>query len=153
MYPFELDHICSYSATLDPNLEVIGPTPEGVRVNLYITGGEVTGPKLNGKLRPVGADWLTIRTDGVAILNVRTTIETHDQALLYLVYQGVADLGEDGYQKFLDGEPPLQFPLRCAPRFITSHPEYLWVNRLQCLNIGEGDLGKSTASYDVYAIQ
>jgi hypothetical protein len=53
-------------------------------VNLYVTGGKVQGPKVNGKLLPVGGDWLTIRTDGVGILDVRATIETHDAALIYL---------------------------------------------------------------------
>ena len=75
MYPYELEHICSYKAGLNPEFEVIGPTPEGLRVNLYITGGEVTGPKLQGQVLPVGADWLTIRPDGVALLNVRTNDE------------------------------------------------------------------------------
>ncbi|MEM8563866.1 MAG: DUF3237 family protein, partial [Pseudomonadota bacterium] len=71
MYPYELEHIFSYRASLNPEFEVIGPTPEGLRVNIYVTGGEVTGPKLQGSIRPVGADWLTIRPDGVAVLNVR----------------------------------------------------------------------------------
>ena len=68
-------------------------------MNLHITGGELTGPKVHGKLRPVGADWLTIRTDGVSILDVRATIETQDEALIYSSYTGVGDLGEDGYDK------------------------------------------------------
>ena len=75
-------------------------------MNLHITGGELTGPKVHGKLRPVGADWLTIRTDGVGILDVRATIETQDEALIYSSYTGVGDLGEDGYDKFLQGDPP-----------------------------------------------
>jgi hypothetical protein len=43
-------------------------------VTFYCKGGEVTGPKLNGRCRAVGGDWLTIRTDGVAVLDVRTTL-------------------------------------------------------------------------------
>jgi hypothetical protein len=70
MFEYRLDHIMSYNAKLaDP--EVIGPLPEGLRVNVYVTSGEVTGPKVSGKLRPVGGDWLTIRSDGVGILDVR----------------------------------------------------------------------------------
>ena len=60
--------------TLNPP-EVIGPVPEGIRVNLYITGGEVTGRKVRGKLRPVGGDWLTIRRDGVAILTCTSQLK------------------------------------------------------------------------------
>jgi len=152
MYPYKLDHIFSFKAGLNPDFEVIGPTPEGLRVNFYITGGEVTGPRVQGQCLPVGADWLTIRPDGVAILDVRTTIKTHDDALIYMTYQGVADLGEEGYQQFLDGNPAMKFPIHTAPRFLTSHESYLWINRLQCIKIGEGDLTGPMAAYDVYAL-
>ena len=151
MYEYKMEHIFSYKATLAP-AEVIGPTPEGLRVNFYVTGGEIDGPRLKGKLLPVGADWLIIRPDGIAILDVRATIETHDGALLYMTYSGVAELGEDGHQRFLDGNPTMQFPIRAVPRFVTAHPDYLWLNRLQCVNIGEGDLEASYAAYDVYAL-
>jgi len=58
VFDYSLEHIFSYTATLSPP-EVIGPLPEGVRVNFYVTGGEVKGPKVYGKFRPVGADWLS----------------------------------------------------------------------------------------------
>lgn len=153
MYPYELEHIFSYRASLNPEFEVIGPTPEGLRVNIYVTGGEVTGPKLQGSIRPVGADWLTIRPDGVAVLNVRATVESHDGALIYMTYTGVAELGENGYQGFLDGDPVLKFPIHTVPRLVTSHSDYLWANRLQYVGIGEGDLTEPMAAYDVYALR
>jgi hypothetical protein len=63
MIEYRLEHIMSYTAKLTEP-EVIGPLPEGIRVNICVTGGEISGPRLSGKLRPVGADWLTIRRDG-----------------------------------------------------------------------------------------
>ena len=152
MYPCKLEHIFSYRAGLNPEFEVIGPTPEGLRVNIYVTGGEVTGPKLQGEFLPVGADWLTIRPDGVALLDVRATIKTNDDAFIYVAYQGLADLGEDGHRRFLDGDPVTKFQIHAAPRFLTSHEDYLWINRLQCINVGEGDLTAPMAAYDVYAL-
>jgi hypothetical protein len=98
-----MDLACSYSASLRPP-EIIGPVGEGIRVNFYVAGGEMTGPLVRGRVRPVGADWLTIRRDGVAILDVRATFESYDGALLYVAYSGITDLGEDGYQRFLDGQ-------------------------------------------------
>ena len=154
MIDYRLEHIFSYTATLEPSLEVIGPVHEGFRANAYISGGEVSGPKLRGKLRPVGADWLTVRTDGVGILDVRATIETHDGALIYVTYTGVLDLGEDGYQKFSRGElPPSGTPIRMSPRCCTSHPDYQWLTRLHCLGIGEAFLERSEVRYDVYAVR
>ena len=122
-------------------------------MNFYVSGGDCRGPRLNGRFLPVGADWLTLRQDGIALLDVRATLETDDGALIYIAYNGVADLGEDGYQRFLDGDPVTRFTIRAVPRFITSHPDYLWLNRLQCVNIGEGNLDESFAAYDVYALR
>ena len=95
MFEYRLEHILSYTGQLaEP--EVIGEVAEGIRVNFYFTGGTVSGPRVNGKLRPVGADWLLLRRDGIAILDIRTTAETDDGALLYITYPGTLDLGENG---------------------------------------------------------
>jgi hypothetical protein len=152
MLEYNLEHICSYTAQLQPP-EVIGPVSEGIRANFYITSGEVTGPHLRGIIRPSGGDWLTIRTDGVGVLDVRLTIETHDGGLVYLFYTGVADLGEDGYEKFLRGELPPTGQLRAAARTQTAHPAYIWLNRLQLLNIGEVDSARLAVRYDLYAVR
>ena len=90
----------------------------------------------------------------MAILDVRATIETrNDEALIHVSYSGVGDLGEDGYERFLRGDLPGSVPLRVVPRFLTAHPDYRWLNRLQCLGIGEVDLERSEVSYDVYAVR
>ena len=115
----------------------------------YILGGEVTGPRVSGNLRPVGGDWLTIRKDGVAILDVRTTVETHDGALIDLSYWGVLDMGDDGYEQFLQGRPPASgTAIRMSARLSASHPGYLWLNRLHCLGIGQAYLKRSEVAYD-----
>lgn len=152
-YGYRLEHIFSFGAALESPPEAIGPVAEGVRVNFYSQGGDVTGPKLQGRCRPVGGDWLTVRRDGVSILDVRTTLESHDGALIAISYTGVGDLGEDGYQRFLDGNLPARLALHVTPRFQTAHPAYLWLNRIQCLGIGEVDMERSYVSYDVYAVR
>ena len=152
MIDYRLEHLFSYNAFL--TTEVIGPVAEGVRVNFYVTGGEISGPKLRGKLHPVGGDWLTLRTDGVGILDVRATLEAEDGALIYTSYSGVADLGEDGYRRFLGGDPPPSgLPLRVVPRYQTAAPAYAWLNRLQCLGVGEAFLERGEVRYDVYAVR
>lgn len=153
MIDYSMEHLFSFNATLDPP-EVIGPTPEGLRLNVYVTGGSVSGPKLNGKLRPVGADWLTIRLDGVAILDVRATIEADDGALIYVTYSGIMDLGEDGYDKMLNGEPvPSGVAIRISPFCRTSDAKYLWMNRTHCIGIGQAFIERGEVIYDVYAVR
>jgi hypothetical protein len=152
MLAYQLEHICSYRAQLN-SPEVLGAMPGGVRVNFTITGGEVTGPKLKGSVHPVGADFFTLRPDGVGILDVRACFKTHDGAMIDVAYQGVGDLGEDGYNKFLAGDVPPKLQLRTAPRMTCAHPDYLWVNRLQCMSVGYIDMQTVEVFYDVYALR
>jgi hypothetical protein len=72
MFEYKMDHIMSYNATLaEP--EIIGEVPEGLRANFYVTGGTISGPKVFGKFRLAGGDWLLLRRDGVAILDIKAT--------------------------------------------------------------------------------
>ena len=148
----QLEHIFSYWTTLAPP-EVIGPTPDGLRLNVYHCGGEVTGPKLRGRFRPVGGDWLLVRSDGVGLLDVRGTMELEDGALVYTSFGGVADLGPDGYNLALKGEFPNRVEVRVVPRYHTSHLAYLWLNRLQCVGAGVADVEHLKISYDIYALR
>jgi hypothetical protein len=77
----DLEYLFSYRATLAPP-EVIGPIAEGIRINFYVTAGEVSGPKMRGRLRTVGGDWLLLRPDGVGLLDVRATMELDNGALI-----------------------------------------------------------------------
>jgi hypothetical protein len=146
-----IEHVCTYSAGLHPP-EVIGPVPEGIRANFYISGGPVSGPRLRGRMRAVGADCFLMRADGVGVLDVRATIETDDGALIEVCYGGLGDAGPDGYQRFLDGTMPARLPLRTAPRFRCAHPRYAWLQRSLFVGVGEVDLQALVVHYDVYRI-
>ena len=95
--PFELDYLATIRVPLGQP-EMIGPTPEGIRVNWYWSPAEglVSGPKLTAKVRSIGGDWMTIRRDGVGLMDVRATLETTDGALLWVEYQGYYELGPNG---------------------------------------------------------
>lgn len=153
MFDYQLDHIVTYTAALAAPPEVIGPVPEGIRANAYVTGGEAKGPVIKGKIRPTGGDWATLRNDGILLLDVRATIETDDGALILITYTGMGDFGESGYQDFLAQKMPPTIPLRINPRFWTAHPKYTWLNRTYCLGIGALDSATFTVTYDVYAVK
>jgi hypothetical protein len=89
----KLELLCEYYATLKPPV-VVGSGPYGMRQIFDVTGGEVTGPRLRGRVLPSGADWILIGADGVGRLDVRATIETHDGAHLYVSYTGVLHMTE-----------------------------------------------------------
>lgn len=152
MLNYSLEYLFSYHLQLNPP-ETLGCVPEGIRANVYTVAGTVTGEKVQGKLRPVGGDWVTVRPDGVAITDVRGTIETNDGALIYITYTGVMDLGKDGYQKFSLGELPPTAQIRNVPRFQTAHPQYQWLNRVQCISVAELNFATFEADFDVYAFK
>jgi hypothetical protein len=152
-FEYRLEHIMSYIAKLGTR-EVIGPVPEGLRANVHVIGGEVTGPSTYGKFCRLSGDWLTIRRDGVAILDVRATIETHDVALIFIAYTNTSDRGEDGYESSIQGQPMASgTAIYISPRFQTSHPDYVWLNRLHCLGIRRAFPERSEVAYNVYAVR
>lgn len=153
MFEARMEHLFSYSATLQAPPEIIGPVPEGIRANFHITGGAATGPRVRGRIRAVGADFGLLRRDGMLVLNVQAVLETDDGALIAVDYAGLGEMGEDAYEKFLRGELPKRVPLRTTPRFRSAHPAYQWLHRLQCVGVGEANLETFTVSYDVYAVR
>jgi hypothetical protein len=153
MFQYDLEHILSYYINVTPP-EMMGAVPDGLRLNFYITGGEITGPKVFGKVRPVGADWVNVRRDGIALIDVKSVFQTQDGALIYVTVEGTADLGENAYEQTLAGTPPPSpTRFRSFPRFHTAHPQYLWLNRLHGLGIGEASFNQFRVAYDVYAVR
>lgn len=151
MYELKTKHLFAYEATLaEP--EIIGPVAEGIRVNFWVTGGVARGPRIEGTLRPVGGDFMLLRRDGVAELNVRAVIETGDGALIDLAYHGLSDLGEGAYERFLEGQLPDMLRLRTEPRLRSAHPDYADLARSLYIGVGEGDIGALRVRYDVYTV-
>jgi hypothetical protein len=148
-----LDFLGQVSVTLAQPPENIGAVARGLQKNFYIVKGACVGPKLTAAILGEGADWMVIQRDGVAVPNVRTTWQTTDGALLYGEYSGVFDLGENGYDNALREQYPTLPTVQLAPRFITSHPRYQWLNRLQCVGIGQVDMKNLLVAYDLYAVR
>lgn len=150
--PYQIEHLFTYRLQLAPP-QAIGPVPGDVRLDFPIVGGQITGPRLQGSVKPGGADFGTLRTDGVFLVGVRGTLESSDGALIEIIYTGVMDLGPDGYEKFLKGEAPPNVAVRATPRFRAAHPAYTWMNRLQCISIGQATLATPEVLFDVYALK
>lgn len=151
--PFKYEHIFSYSADIK-RLDLIKNGPYGVRIMGYIAGGSVWGPRLSGKLLPVGADWAILTTNGVVNVDVRATIQAGDGALIYMQYGGKMDLGgPEGYENYKSGKIPPRCYIQTTPILETDHPHYLWMNRVSCFGIGRVNFFADPviARYDVYA--
>ena len=116
----------------------LGDTPQGRRRIINITGGRFTGERLSGRVLPGGADWQIIRSDGVADLDARYTLETSDGALIYVRNHGYRHGPADVLQKIALGEAvdPSLYYMRTTPLFETGDARYAWLNRMVCVATG-----------------
>jgi hypothetical protein len=133
--------------------EWIGAMPDGLRIDWYVKEGSFAGPGLNGVVLPGAADWMRIRSDGVAIVNVQACLEMRTGARIYCAYGGIIDLGPDGYARALRDEFDPLPPLVVTPTFTTADKQLAWLNRSQCIGVGRVDPKALRADFDVYVVQ
>jgi len=152
-YEWASEFLGAFTVQLAKPPESFGPAPDGLHITFYIASGEIHGPRINARIRGEGGDWMVVRRDGVGVANVRITYETDDGALLLSCYYGIFDLGPDGYERALRNEYEPVPPLVLAPQFVSSHPRWLWLNRLQCLAVGRVTMADLLVRFDLYAIR
>jgi hypothetical protein len=107
------------------------PIEMGKRRVIPITGGEVTGPLIRGRVLPGGADYQIVRPDGVTDLEARYVIELEDKQLIYVQNSGLRDGPPELLEKLRRGElvDPASIYFRTVPRFETSAVGYEWLAR------------------------
>jgi len=130
----------------------VGSTPQGIRRIFNVKGGTFQGPKISGKVLPTGADWVIIRSDMAAELDVRAVMQTDDDETIYTYYRGILNISSEIYNRIQNGEDvdPSEYYFRTAPVFETSSKIYGWLNRI--VSLGVGKLGKNKVTYRVYMI-
>ena len=106
-----------------------GEIGTGVRRIIPITGGEVRGEKVNGKVCPFGADFQIIRPNELIELEAKYAFETDDGAVVYVENKGLRFGPVDLLQKLKRGEPvdPKLIYFRTVPRFETGYESYRWL--------------------------
>ena len=127
---------CSFTATLKPPLP-IGAGPIGTRMYYDVSGGDVTGERLRGKVLG-GGEWALIGPDGFLRIDVRLQVETHDGAYIYIQYVGLLGLN-DAVQRALETGGGTDYGDQyffTNPRMETGDARYAWVNTT--FFIGEG---------------
>ena len=128
----KLEPLFKAEITLAPPLEL------GSRRIINITGGRFSGERLSGRVLPGGADWQVIRSDGVADLDARYTLETSDGALIYVRNHGYRHGPAEVLKKIAAGEnvDPALYYMRTTPLFETGDARYAWLNRIICVGTG-----------------
>jgi len=99
-----------------------GEIGHGVRRIIPITGGEVRGKNVNGKVCAFGADFQIIRPNELIELEAKYAFETDDGATVYVENRGIRFGPVDLLQKLKRGEPvdPKLIYCRTVPKFETG---------------------------------
>ncbi|HEX7819678.1 MAG TPA: DUF3237 domain-containing protein [Sphingobium sp.] len=122
----------------------VGKTPGGNRSISDVKSVTVTGERVNATLAAAAAaDWILVRGK-IGDVDVRMTVRTDDDALIYVTYTGKLDLGREG--------GPV---VTVAPTFETGDERYAWLNAIQA--IGRGTLaigagGSASINYEFYEV-
>jgi Protein of unknown function (DUF3237) len=96
-----------------------GDIGHGVRRIIPITGGEVRGERVNGKVLPSGADFQIIRPSGLIELEAKYAFQTNDGAVVYVDNKGIRFGPVELLEKLNRGEPvdPKLIYFRTLPKF------------------------------------
>jgi hypothetical protein len=106
-----------------------GDTPLGRRFDAYFEG-DLSGGVLSGKMR--GVDYILVRSDGIAEVNVRAAIVTSDGINISVQISGFGQDGEikDTYVKM-----------------VTGHEKYRWLSSVIIIGKGKSTSGNLEIDY------
>lgn len=100
--------------------------PRGTRVVAEIADATWEGERLKAKQKGrAAADWALVSADGTLAIDVRSTLETYDGAIIFVSYEGRAQMTPTGAT-----------PLIITPRFETGDERYKWLNSVQAIGRG-----------------
>lgn len=133
-----LEHLCDLAVTIAAPVEV-GHTPAGLRRMIPITGGTVTGARVNGKVLAGGADFQLILNGGTqAHLDARYVIELDDGSRVFVQNTALRVASLENSQRIMNGQPvhPDEVYFRCQPKLEATAPQWAWLNESQFIGSG-----------------
>ena len=117
----------------------VGHTPAGLRRMIPITGGTVTGLRLNGKVMAGGADFQLILGGGTqAHLDARYVIELNDGSRVFVQNTALRVASLENSQRIMNGQPvnPDEIYFRCQPKLEATTPQWAWLSESQFIGSG-----------------
>ena len=147
----ETKFVFTITANIGP-VTSAGEIGSGVRRIIPITGGEVKGEGISGKVCPFGADFQIIRPNELIELEAKYAFETDDGAVVYVENKGLRFGPIDLLQKLKRGEPvdPTLIYFRTVPKFETGTAKYRWL--MENLFIGSAARHADRVVIDVHQV-
>jgi hypothetical protein len=129
-----------------------GDIGTGVRRIIPITGGEVKGKDVNGKVCAFGADFQIIRPNELIELEAKYAFETDDGAVIYVENRGIRFGPVELMKRLKRGEAvdPSLIYFRTVPKFETGSEKYRWL--MQSLFIGSAARHADRVVIDVHQV-
>ncbi|KAJ6003450.1 hypothetical protein N7451_005997 [Penicillium sp. IBT 35674x] len=156
-----------YSFTLHVNLDqplYFGSTASGDRRFIPITGGSVSGPKLNGRIIPSsGGDWNAVRSNDVVHVYARYSIQADDGTMIGITNEGYGRASQKAMKTIFEDNDPSSASMtnggkdwytRTSPKFEVSadNKKFQWL----ASSVFLGDLKPPTrlgyVEIDVYEV-
>ena len=120
-----------------------------------VAGGEVSGPRLQGKVVPhSGGDWPRMWPSGLIEFEAHYMLEASDGTPIYIHNKGIAYAAPDVIRRIEAGESvePAERPyLRITPRFEVPEGPHDWLARTVMVGTSERD-GNET-QFEYYALR
>jgi Protein of unknown function (DUF3237) len=147
----QAEYLMTLYVTFDPH--VIDDTMRAVGH----PDGTVDGPRIKGKIVQPSGDWLRTMANGLNRLDVRLTIQTDDDQIIYVSYNGIFQCDKDTFDRYLKGATlnAGDCYFVTAPTFETKSERYAWLNGVQAI----GKMIEVTRAsgghliYDIFAIK
>jgi Protein of unknown function (DUF3237) len=129
-----------------------GEIGHGVRRIIPVTGGEVRGESVNGRICPFGADFQIVRPNELIELEAKYAFETDDGAVVYVENRGIRFGPVELMQRLKRGEAvdPELIYFRTVPRFETGSEKYRWL--MESLFIGSAARHADHVVVDVHQV-
>jgi hypothetical protein len=147
----DLDHLFDLAVDFEPM--PIYASPLGTRLDAIVRRGTAKGPRLDGEVLPGGGDWIVVGADGIARLDIRATIRTHDAETIHVTGTGRVVFDDGTRGRFLAGETIAadEMYARTAPLFETGADAYRWLNATVAAGLVV-ELSLEHIRYQVYAL-
>jgi Protein of unknown function (DUF3237) len=126
----KLTYVFSIKATLAPPLEQ-GVVEGKRRRFIGITGGTVSGPRLQGTVLAGGGDWQAIGSDGRTEIGARYSLKATDGTVIALTNPGLRIASPEVTAQIAAGKDvtPDAYYFRTAPTFDVADGSHSWMRR------------------------
>jgi hypothetical protein len=125
----------------------------GRRGHVAVKGGEISGPRLQGRVVPLsGGDWPMFWPGGLVDFEAHYQLEAADGTPIYIHNRGIAWHSPDVLARLEAGQPvaPHETYCRITPRFEVPAGPHDWLGRT--LFVGTGERRGAHSVFDYYAV-